>query len=220
MDRDRGKFITFEGIEGCGKSTQASRLAGFLRDKGVPCLLTKQPGGTEIGAMIRAILLDPAHDLMHPWCEALLYLADRCQHVHQVIRPHLDCGGWVVCDRYQDSTAAYQGAARRIGTQQVHDLFEQVTGGLQPDLTVLLDIDAETGLHRALSRNQAEKIHETEGRFENQELQFHQTVRRAFLDMARREPNRFLIVDGSRSADVVHADVIQSLSTRGVPHCV
>ncbi|MDJ0835340.1 MAG: dTMP kinase [Acidobacteriota bacterium] len=203
----RGRFITLEGIEGCGKTTQHRMLGEYLRAQGIPCLITKQPGGTAIGQKIRKILLDPGHTRMTPVCEALLYLADRAQHHAEVIQPQLAQGIWVVSDRYQDSTVAYQGAARGIGRDDLNNIFRLGTGGLQPDLTILLDLDPEVGLQRARQRNVDEDLVHTEGRFEDEDMAFHYRVRESFLKIAEADPDRFTIIDAGREPDLVAADI-------------
>ncbi|CAM2007204.1 dTMP kinase [Acanthopleuribacter pedis] len=204
---ERGVFISFEGIEGCGKSTQSDWLSRFLTEHRIPTIRTKEPGATAIGAEIRKILLHADHVGMSPICEALLYLADRAQHHDEVIQPALSTGTWVVCDRYHDSTLAYQGAARKVSSQDLNRLFELATGALQPDLTLLLDLDVQTGLSRAQQRNREHQSQVTEGRFEAEAEPFHQAVRQAFLGMAAEQPHRFVVVDAARPVDEIAADI-------------
>lgn len=211
----RGLFITLEGIEGCGKTTQQRLLVAHLAARGLTCLATKQPGGTAIGGKIREILLSPDHHNMAPVCEALLYLADRAQHHAEVIEPALSAGTWVICDRYQDSTVAYQGAARGVGQPQLDAIFNLATGGLKPDVTLLLDLSPETGLARARARNHAEDLH-NEGRFEEEAMAFHTDVRAAFLEMAEKEPDRFIIVNADQSPEAVAVDVAAAMDKKVV----
>ena len=209
-----GKFISFEGPEGAGKSTQIQRLAAYINDCGQKCLMTKEPGGTPIGQQIRKILLHRDHDDMDPVCEALLYLADRAQHVRQVILPALANGLWVITDRYHDSTKAYQGAARGLNPDHLETLFQMTTGGLQPDLTVLLDLPVEEGLKRAQARNNATNLEVAEGRFEAEAMAFHKKVRQYFLGLAAASPERFVVVDARQSEDRVCEAIRQGLEQR------
>lgn len=208
-----GRFITFEGIEGSGKSTQLALLADHLQSVGRGVVRTKEPGSTRIGARIREILLHADHAHMHPVCETLLYLADRAQHVHERVRPALVAGRWVLCDRYQDSTAAYQGAARGLPPAELQRLFQLATEGLLPHLTILLDLDVDAGLTRARARNQERGLCREEGRFEAEERAFHIAVREHFLTMARREPERFLVLDADRPPEAIHTDIRRHLET-------
>lgn len=203
METARGKLITIEGIEGCGKTTQRDLLVDFLTARGVSCVATKEPGGTAIGLSIRKILLDPAHHGMAPVCEALLYLADRAQHHEQVVKPALLSGHWVISDRYHDSTLAYQGVARGLKREELDRIFTMATGNLQPDLTILLDLGVALGIRRAQQRNRSQKVTESEGRFEAERLQFHQAVRHSFLELAAAESERFAVVDAGGSPDQV-----------------
>lgn len=209
-----GKFISFEGPEGAGKSTQIKQLEKYLQDQGHPCVVTKEPGGTAIGQLIRKIVLHRDHHGMAPVCEALLYLADRAQHVHELIRPALDKGTWVLTDRYHDSTRAYQGAARGIAAQQLQAIFALATDNLTPDLTILLDLPPQEGLRRAQRRNVANDQDIAEGRFEAETLAFHQRVRAFFLDLAAAEPNRFVVIDATQSEAQVTAEMLQVVRQR------
>ena len=209
-----GKFITIEGIEGSGKSTQQQLLAARLRERGRRCVLTKEPGGTLIGRDIRGILLNPNHGAMTPVCEALLYLADRAQHHVEVVSPQLAAGFWVISDRYHDSTLAYQGAARGLSREHLDRLFHLATQNLKPDLTILLDLEPTTGLLRAQQRNHHEQVTHTEGRFEAERLHFHQAVRRAYLALAAAEPDRFRIVPAEGDATEIAERVFQEVRER------
>lgn len=186
-------FITFEGGEGAGKSTQLARLAARLEAAGVPHLLTKEPGGTAAGDQIRATLLDPALDI-DPLAEFLLYSASRAQLVREVLRPALERGELVVCDRYADSTLAYQGYGRGLPLPFLQAVTAEATGGLTPALTVLLDLDPAVGLARVAQRGQADRL-------ERADLGFHRRLRAGFLALAEQQPQRWLVLDAGRSAD-------------------
>ncbi|GAB6037407.1 dTMP kinase [Fundidesulfovibrio butyratiphilus] len=205
-------FVTVEGVEGAGKSTQIGLMARWMESAGKSVLATRQPGGCELGLALRRILLDPATTDLDPTAELLLYLADRAQHVAQVIRPALAQGQAVLCDRYHDSTAAYQGHGRGLAAALRPDLRALATGGLEPDLTVLLDLDPETGLTRARNRNRQTASGADEGRFEALELDFHRRVRAGFLDLARNNPERFAVVDASGPPEAVFARVAPTLA--------
>ena len=198
-------FITFEGPEGSGKSTQLVLLAAWLRGLGQDVLATREPGGTAIGDRVRAILLDPACAEMVAEAEVLLFSAARAQHVGQVIRPHLTRGGVVLCDRYADSTLAYQGYGRELDLTTLRVITDFATGSLRPDLVVFLDIDAEAGLRR-------KQLHANDdasqwNRMEQEALAYHQRVRAGYLEMAAAEPGRWLLVDASQDVDAVQAAV-------------
>ena len=180
-------FITFEGPEGSGKTTQLKLLAEWLRQRGKDVLATREPGGTAISEAIRGILLDPTHTEMQPEAEILLFSAARAQIVAQVIRPHLQGGGIVLCDRYADSTLAYQGYGRGLDLDTLRTITAFATGGLVPDLTIYLDIAIEEGLRR--------KVPQEWNRLEAQALAFHQRVREGYLEMAAGEPDRWLEVN-------------------------
>lgn len=201
-----GAFITFEGIEGSGKSTQISRLLHYLTNSGRPATLTREPGGTPIGDQVRKVLLDPANRLLDPTAELLLYAASRAQHLREVIRPALEAGRVVLCDRFSDATLAYQGYGRGLSIGTIGELDRIVTAGLRPRLTILLDIDAETGVGRARGRNAAQGL-DGEARFENEELAFHNRVRDGYLTLAKQYPGRIRIVDAGRTPDAIQEDV-------------
>jgi len=202
----RGCFITFEGTEGCGKTTQVSRLAESLQASGRQVTQTREPGGTPIGDQVRKILLDPANKALHPRAELLLYAASRAQHLTERILPAIDAGLIVLCDRFSDATLAYQGYGRGLDIGVIRSLDQIVTGGLSPHLTVLLDIDAAKGLSRARGRNSSAGLAH-EGRFEELDLAFHERVRNGYLTLARQDPERIRVVDASRSPDEVQRDV-------------
>ena len=203
-------FITFEGIEGCGKSTQVERLEKLLKNHDIPVLFTLEPGGTRIGTNIRRILLDKKNKKLAPIAELLLYEADRAQHIEEVIRPALDEGKWVVCDRFFDATVAYQGAARGEDMKLIKYLNQKVTQGIQPDITFLLDCPVQTGLKRALKRNQSSQD-DGQDRFEREKEQFHQRVREGYLALARQDKKRFRVIDASRSLDEVEMDIAEHI---------
>lgn len=187
-------LITFEGVEGSGKTTQILRLKRYLTQKGIPCKVTREPGGTPIGEKIRKILLDPYHREIIPTCELLLYEAARAQHVEEVIQPLLKKEGVILCDRFSDASIAYQGYGRKIDLRWVERLNRLSTQGIKPDLTILLDCPEDTGLKRALSRNRR-LSNEREGRFEREKIQFHHRVRRGYLTLAKKESNRVKVID-------------------------
>lgn len=200
-------FITFEGTEGSGKTTQIRRLAQHLPD----ALATKEPGGTAIGDRIRSIVLD-SRSTMDPIAEVLLFAASRRQLVTELIQPALAAGRTVLCDRYADSTLAYQGFGRRIDLDKLRALNDWATNGLRPDLTLLFDLPEEAGLRRAQSRN-ARQI-DDEGRFEAEDLRFHRRVREGYLALAAAEPSRFAVIDGNGSADEVFSRMLAVVKER------
>lgn len=197
-------FITLEGIEGCGKSTQARRLAARLEKKGVSCVLTREPGGTAIGQKIRRILLDQDHQDLSALSELFLYEADRALHVEWVIRPALARKQWVVCDRFFDATTVYQGIARGQDLEMVRFLNHKASLGMTPDLTFLIDCPVEVGIARALKRN-ASLEDPGQDRFEKEKMDFHTAVRNGYLSLAENEPNRFVVVDGTLGEDELEA---------------
>jgi dTMP kinase len=199
-------FVTFEGPEGSGKSTQISRLAAALEPQHLPILVTREPGGTTIGNAIRAVLLDPARTEMSPRAETLLFNAARAQLVDQVIRPALAAGQLVLCDRYADSTLAYQGYGHGQPLEPLRSLGAYATGGLTPDLTIYLDIDVQAGLQRKQAGGAEEW-----NRMEEKALAFHQAVRAGYLQLAGAEPARWLVVDAAQSIDAVHRAILGRL---------
>jgi dTMP kinase len=209
----RGLFVTFEGTDGSGKTTQMRRLIARLRREGFDVVETVEPGGTPIGADIRRILLDPANTAMSPVAEIFLYFASRAQNVHQCIVPALKAGHVVVCDRFTDSTLVYQGGGRGLGEDLVRTLHSITCGTLQPDVTVYLDIDLETGLARARKRN-LDQAGEAESRLDDESVEFHRAVRAAYLDLAAREPERFRVIDARAGVDEVEGAVWAELSPR------
>ncbi len=202
----RGRFITFEGIEGSGKSTQIVLLQKYLQSRGMRVVLTREPGGTAIGDHVRKILLDPANTALDPKAELLLYAASRSQHLREVIVPALEGGMIVLCDRFSDATLAYQGYGRGLDIGMIHALDRIVTTGMRPELTILFDIDAAAGLARAHGRNTDRGL-EAEARFENEEIAFHERVRQGYLTLGRQEPDRIKVVDASPPPEDVQKKV-------------
>ncbi|GAK53559.1 thymidylate kinase 1 [Candidatus Moduliflexus flocculans] len=201
--KQTAKFITFEGIEGCGKTTQAKLLIDALHQRSVSAILTREPGGTRIGDQIRKILLHSENTDMTPMAELLLYEASRAQHVRELILPNLQNGINVLCDRYGDASIAYQGAGRNIAPDIVKEANALATGGLQPDLTLLIDVTPEQGLARARARNLTFNFAVEEGRFEEEDIRFHRAVREGYLALAQSEPARFCLIDGSGDVEEV-----------------
>lgn len=200
-------FITLEGIEGSGKSTQILHVYNFLNKLGLKCIMTREPGGTRIGGKIRSILLDPESSGMNPAAELLLYTADRVQHIQEIILPVIEGGGIVICDRYFDATLAYQGVARGLDMSLIMDLHKLICRDLKPDLTFLLDLTPDTGLHRAWKQLKSGSRTDTESRFEHETLAFHKRVRAGYLAIAEKEPERFRIIDASQSPDQVQTQI-------------
>lgn len=199
-------FITFEGIEGSGKSLQIARAYDYVQRKRLKCILTREPGGTDFGLALRKVLLGTDGCHREPWCELLLYLADRYQHLKEVIEPAITNSFVVLSDRYQDATRAYQGAARGIPLPDI-EAAAKVMGIIEPDKTILLDLEPETGLMRARRRNAASETAAAEGRFEAEDLEFHKRVRDAYLDLARQWPRRIHIVDADGTPDEVFSRI-------------
>jgi len=214
----RGKFITIEGLDGCGKTTQLERLAAVLRAQGIDVVTTREPGGTAIGERIRGVLLDSRTQGMAPLAELSLMFASRAQHIAEVIQPALAQGQWVLCDRFTDSSEAYQGGGRGLGSESVLAMHRLICGNLQPDLTVLMDSDVAASVARARRRNLAARDGAAavpdENRFEQENRMFFTRVHDAFLKIAQREPGRVLVVDARRAPDVVHADILRQVGER------
>jgi dTMP kinase len=203
-------FITLEGPEGSGKTSQMAPLADFMRQQGQGVLVTREPGGTPISDQIRAIIMKMDNTAMHPRTEILLFLAARAQLVAQVIRPALEAGKVVICDRYADSTLAYQGYGHGNDLDLLRRLLGFATGGLQPDLTLLLDVDVEDGIRRKQSGGSEWN------RMDAYTLAFHQRVRQGYLELAHAEPARWVIVDASQPPATVQAVLRQALAARSV----
>lgn len=205
-----GVFITFEGVEGCGKSTQVRILGQRLHAAGVVARLLREPGGTRVGEAIREILLDPANTGLDDRAELLLYEASRAQHVAEVIEPALSAGDVVLCDRFYDSTTAYQGYARGIPLEEVEALNEAATAGLAPDLTIVIDVDPAIALGRAVTASGSAD------RLESEDLAFHERVRDGFLAIARERPERVVVVSGEGSVEEVADRVEHAVRASGV----
>lgn len=204
-------FITFEGPDGSGKTTQVAQTAAALRERGYNVLLTREPGGTAIGDQIRQVLHDMENKAMHPRAELLLYSASRAQIVEEVIRPHLAKGGLVLCDRFFDSTYAYQGYGHGLDLDVLRMLTEFATGGLRPDLTLLLDIAAEDGLQRRLS---AVAKGEEWTRMDDMAMTFHRRVREGYHALLAAEPLRWVEINAARPVEAVQADILKTLKER------
>ena len=202
-------FITFEGIEGSGKTTQIRYLVEYFSSRGHACVTTREPGGTSIGNKIRSILLDPESKGMHPTTELLLYMADRAQHIQFLVKPALAAGKTVLCDRYFDATVVYQGYARGLGIDFVKKLHAMVLNNLKPDTTILLDLAPEVGLKRAWEQLDHGQRSDDESRFEEEKLEFHQRVREGYLDLAHREPDRFHTIDADQDDWQVRDQIIE-----------
>lgn len=212
----RGKFITVEGLDGCGKSTQLEKLAHVLRRNGTHPVVTREPGGTATGDKIRGILLNSGTANLSPYAELALMFASRAQHIHEVIQPALTAGKIVLCDRFTDSTEAYQGGGRKLGSEPVLHLHSTLCGDLQPDLTILMDSDVAASVERARRRNKLKSKGSNldENRFEQESRAFFGRVRNAYLAIARREPQRVVLIDARGSADETHAQIVELIRHR------
>ena len=206
--RRPGKLITLEGGEGAGKSTQIARLAAALERAGLSVVTTREPGGSPAGERIRKLLVEGEPGGLTPMAEALLHFAQRAEHIAQTIQPALDRGTWVVCDRFADSTMAYQGYGHRLGRGPIKSLCRLVCGALQPALTLILDVPVEIGLARAAARRGVET------RYERMDTAFHRRLRRGFLDIARREPRRCVVIDATQDIDTVTAQILDAVTRR------
>lgn len=219
----RGKFITFEGLDGCGKSTQLKKLAAFLREEKIAVTLTREPGGTAAGERIRDLLLDTHTSSLAPLTELALMFAARAQHIKEVIQPAMTLGHVVLCDRFTDSSEAYQGGGRKLGSEPVRALHHILCGDLQPELTILMDSDAGASLERARRRNNlkqnAGKRHKSdENRFEQESRAFFERVHDAYLAIAARDAKRIAIVDARGTPLETHRKIIEVVRNRlGLP---
>lgn len=214
----RGKFITFEGLDGTGKSTQMRKLAVVLREAGHKVIETREPGGTPTAEKIRKVLLDSGTAGLAPLAEMALMFASRAQHIAEVIEPELAGGNIVLCDRFTDSTEAYQGSGRRLGSQPVRELHRILCGDLQPDLTILMDSNPHASVRRARRRNQrasksSSRSHD-ENRFEQETRSFFGRVREGYLAIAKREPERVAIVDARGTPEQTHQKILEVVSSR------
>jgi len=221
--KTRGKFITIEGLDGCGKSTQLGRLAAVLREDGINVIETREPGGTSTGERVRAVLLDSRTSGLSPRAELALMFGTRAQHVDEVILPALTEGTWVLCDRFTDSTEAYQGGGRRLGSTPVLALHRILCHNLQPDLTIFMWSDVETSVARARRRNLArspsvapatEAQPADENRFEQESRTFFERVAHAYKAIAKREPQRVFAVDARPAPDLVHREIVAAVRQR------
>jgi dTMP kinase len=208
-----GFFITFEGVEGCGKSTQIKLLAELLATRGIPTVLTREPGGCAIADKIRAILLDAENKALSPLAELMLYAAARAQHITEVISPALEAGEIVLCDRFCDATVAYQHFGRGIDRSVIDSLNNHACQGVAPNLTVLVDCDPSVGLERARLRIEATSGPREE-RFELEAVVFHQRVREGYLHLAATEPHRFLIINGTGSIEEIFSAISAQVPVR------
>jgi dTMP kinase len=215
-----GFFLTFEGLDGSGKTTQIRRLSAWLAAKNYPQILTRQPGGTATGDRIRALLLDSKSAGLSPHTELAMMFADRAQSIQEVILPALAAGQILVCDRFTDSTEAYQGGGRDLGSEIVLELHKLICGGLQPDLTILLLPDVQSSLARARRRNtrQTEATGTDEGRFETEQDAFFQRVHDKYREIAAREPVRVVTIEGDLNADEVYLRVINAVRAKLEAH--
>ncbi|MGH7793330.1 MAG: dTMP kinase [Candidatus Binatia bacterium] len=207
------RFVTFEGGDGAGKSTQIKAAEKYLREHNRTCVVTREPGGTALGKLIRKVLVEAGDDAIAPSTELFLYLADRAQHVNQIIRPAIDAGKIVLCDRFTDSTLVYQGYGRGIELDWLRRLNDTASEGLRPDLTFLLDCPADVGQARTARRKAAAADRPPEDRFEREETEFHEKVRRGFLEVARADPERFRVIDAARPVTEV-AEQIREIIDR------
>jgi dTMP kinase len=211
MNGTPGRFLTIEGIEGVGKTTQVARLSKGLDERGIAHVVTREPGGTPLAERIREIVLNNAHgEALPPTAELLLMFAARAVHLANHIEPQLKAGRWVVCDRFTDATYAYQGGGRRMGTDDIRQLEAMVQGARRPDLTLLLDAPVDQALQRARQRNAGAAA----DRFESERAEFFERVREAYRARAAAEPDRIAIVDAGQSADQVAAEILTLLAAR------
>jgi dTMP kinase len=206
-------FITFEGIEGCGKSTQVALLARHLSKAGHAVMTTREPGGCPIADQVRDILLDAANRDMAPVTELLLYAAARAQHVNEIVAPALESGQIVLCDRFTDATVAYQGYGRGLDLAVIEVLNRMARGNIRPDLTILVDCPVEIGLSRAMARINVSSGAREE-RFELESLQFHRKVREGYLSLSQMEPDRFIVIDGSRTIEETETAIASAVIDR------
>ena len=209
-----GLFISFEGIEGCGKTTQIELLGKFLESRGLACILTREPGGTAVGEAIREIFLHSSNTSLIPLTEILLVTAARVQHIHEIIIPGLAAGRIVLCDRFFDATAAYQGYAAGASLSLIERSHELFCGNLEPDLTLLLDCPLELGIARSRARNKAAGQELAEGRFEDKDMDFHARVRRGYFARADQAPARFHIIHAGETIQSIHDNIVGCVTAK------
>ena len=209
-----GRFITLEGGEGCGKSTQAKLLSSYLQSKGIETVLSKEPGGTPEGLVLRQLLVTGDKDKFDAVTECLLYYADRRNHLAKVVWPAMEHGKWVISDRYADSTEAYQyyGYDKRIDYNTLQNMYKIVAGDFKPDLTLILDMPPEVGMKRSFAK--AANMENKELRFENRQMEFHNNLRRGFLEIAKREPNRCVVVNADTDIETLHKQIVAVVAER------
>ena len=203
----RGKFITIEGVEGVGKSTQLAAIERLLKSQGIDYYLTREPGGTQISENIRDLILSLSDENVDANCELLLIFAARAQHIAQVIEPRLAAGQWILCDRFTDATYAYQGGGRQLGSERIAELETMVQGELRPDVTVLLDLEPQIGLARAAQRGALDRI-------ESEQADFFNRVRDSYLALAQQHSERFLVIDASAELADVEQNLLGRLSDK------
>jgi len=215
----RGTFITFEGLDGCGKSTQLERLAAVLRSRGLDVVATREPGGTATGERIRQLLLDVRTASLDRHAELALMFASRAQHLREVILPALAAGQVVLCDRFTDSSEAYQGGGRKLGSTEVLELHRLLCDDVQPDLTILMDSDVGSSVERARRRNRDRSPDiADESRFESENRAFFTRVHNAYLEIAKREPQRVMLIDARGTPEQTHAKIVELVLARINPH--
>ncbi|MEQ8428377.1 MAG: dTMP kinase [Gammaproteobacteria bacterium] len=207
MTKNTGKFITLEGIEGAGKSTMLNFISEQLQQAGNEVVVTREPGGTRVGEKLREILLDNSNTQLSDDAELLIIFAARAQHLQQVIRPALNAGQYVLCDRFTDASYAYQGGGRNMSTERIRQLEDWAQQGLKPDLTILFDLDVATGLRRAGKRGDAD-------RFEQEHVDFFERIRQCYIDRASAEPERFRVIDAASTVDNVKQQILEVLKDK------
>jgi len=205
------RFITFEGVEGSGKTTQIKLAGEYLVQEHIPCVVTREPAGTDIGDKISGILFNREHFQMCPEAELFLFCAARAQHVRDVIRPALEKGRVVLCDRFSDATYAYQGAGRGLDGRFIRLVNDYASRGLKPDLTLLFDLPVEVGLARATKRNDSAERPSAVDRFEKEDLEFHRRIREGYLELMKQEPERFRLIDAGGDVDCIQQEVRRHL---------
>jgi len=211
-DKNKGVFISLEGGEGAGKSTQIKQLASWLEGQGIDVCLTREPGGSPGAEQIRELLVKGDGDRWAPMTEALLMAASRAEHVERTVKPALEAGKWVLCDRFLDSSVAYQGAGRGLGMDKVRNLQTMAIGDFLPDLTLIFDLPVDVGLGRATAREGAKA--ESEDRFEKLDTSFHETLKAAYLKIATLEPERCSVIDADKSVDAIQTEIRALVSER------